>query len=92
MEFLNDTWSFLGALNWGRLVVAFFATVIAVVVGIWFPARMLESYTNQPLARWAWYVVGTLALAMIFISMYGYGHFWTSYAASDEAQQTEVAD
>ena len=60
--------------------------LIAVVLGIWFPAKMLAQHTNQPLAKPIWYFVGTVALVMIYISMYGYGHFWDLYADSPESQ------
>lgn len=87
MEFLNDAWSFLAALHWGRVVITVIGTLIAVVVGIWFPAKMLEAHTNQPLARYVWYFVGTLALVMVYISMYGYGHFWHLYSESEETRE-----
>jgi hypothetical protein len=87
MEFLNDIWVFLGNVQWGRVAVVVIFTLIAVVLGIWFPARMLVEHTNQPLAKPIWYVVGTIALVMIYISMYGYGHFWDLYADSPESQE-----
>ena len=87
MEFLNDIWVFLTNVMWGRVAVVVIFTLVAVVLGIWFPAKMLEQHTNQPLAKPLWYVVGTLALVMIYISMYGYGHFWDLYADSPESQQ-----
>ncbi|MCB9894838.1 MAG: hypothetical protein H6839_10335 [Planctomycetes bacterium] len=87
MEFINDAWNFLSNVHWGRVAVVVIFTLIAVVLGIWFPARMLEEHTNQPLAKPIWYFVGTVALVMIYISMYGYGHFWDLYADSPESQQ-----
>ena len=87
MEFLHDTWQFLSHVNWGRVAVIVIFTGVAVVAGIWFPARMLALHTNQPLAKPMWYIVGTLALVMIYISMYGYGHFWDLYADSPETQE-----
>ncbi|MBZ0138028.1 MAG: hypothetical protein K8I27_16855 [Planctomycetes bacterium] len=87
MEFLSEIWTFLGNVQWVRVIVTIMATLIAVVLGIWFPARMLAEHTNQPLAKPAWYIVGTLALVMIYISMYGYGHFWQLYADSPETQE-----
>lgn len=87
MEFLNDIWVFLSHVQWGRVAVVVIFTLVAVVLGIWFPAKMLEQHTNQPLAKPVWYVIGTLALVMIYISMYGYGHFWDLYADSPESQQ-----
>lgn len=86
-EFFQDTFTFLGEVHWVRVIVTILATLIAVVLGIWFPAKMLAEHTNQPLAKPAWYVVGTLALVMIYISMYGYGHFWQLYADSPETQE-----
>lgn len=87
-EFLNDVWTFLGALNWAWVVLAIFATAIAIVFGIWIPARLLELHTNQPLIRYVWYVAGTLALVMIYISMYGYGHFWDLYRQSEATEKS----
>lgn len=86
-EFLQETWIFLGNVQWVRVIITILATLIAVVLGIWFPAKMLELHTNQPLAKPAWYVVGTLCLLMIYISMYGYGNFWQLYADSPETQE-----
>ena len=86
MEFLNDVWTFLYNVQWGRVAVIVIFTMIAVVLGIWFPAKMLAQHTNQPLAKPIWYFVGTVALVMIYISMYGYGHFWDLYADSPESQ------
>jgi len=87
MEFLENVWNFLGNLNWIRVFFTIVFTAVAVVFGIWYPAKMLEQHTNQPLARPVWYVIGTLALVMIYISMYGYGHFWELYSNSPETQE-----
>jgi hypothetical protein len=87
MEFLEGIWTFLGNLNWWRVIVTIFFTAVAVVLGIWLPAKMLEEHTNQPLAKPVWYVIGTIALVMIYISMYGYGHFWQLYSESPESQE-----
>lgn len=87
MAFISDLWMFLTELNWWRVIVTILFTALAVVLGIWFPARMLEQHTNQPLAKPVWYVVGTLALVMIYVSMFGYGRFWSLYADSKESQQ-----
>ena len=86
MEFLSDVWTFLGSVHWPRVIITIIATLIAVVLGIWFPAKMLALHTNQPLAKPAWYIVGTLCLLMVYVSMYGYGHFWQLYADSPETQ------
>ena len=86
-EFFSEIWTFLSNVHWVRLIITIMATFIAVVLGIWFPAKMLEEHTNQPLARPAWYFVGTMALVMIYISMYGYGEFWQLYADSPETQE-----
>jgi thiol:disulfide interchange protein len=87
MAFIQDVWNFLYDLNWVRVIFTVLFTVLAVVLGIWFPARMLEQHTNQPLAKPVWYVVGTLALVMIYVSMFGYGRFWSLYADSKETQE-----
>ena len=87
MEFLSEVWTFLSSVHWVRVIVTILATLIAVVLGIWFPAKMLALHTNQPLAKPVWYVVGTLCLVMVYISMYGYGHFWQLYADSPETQE-----
>jgi hypothetical protein len=36
--------------------------------------------------RYIWYVGGTLMLIMVYVSMYGYGHFWELYGASELAE------
>ncbi|MCB9932850.1 MAG: hypothetical protein H6841_05435 [Planctomycetes bacterium] len=87
MGFISDVWDFLSSLDWVRVIVTILFTAMAVVLGIWFPARMLERHTNQPLAKPVWYVVGTLALVMIYVSMFGYGRFWTLYSNSPETQE-----
>ena len=46
MEFLNDIWVFLTNVMWGRVAVVVIFTLVAVVLGIWFPAKMLEQHTN----------------------------------------------
>jgi ABC-type arginine/histidine transport system permease subunit len=92
MNFLADVWELFDGLNWVRVFVTVLATLVAVVLGIWFPARMLEAHTNQPLARPVWYVAGTLILVMIYVCMYGYGQFWTLYAESPETQQLAPLD
>lgn len=86
-EFFEGIWAFLSSLNWMRVFFTILFTAVAVVFGIWFPARMLAEHTNQPLAKPVWYVIGTLALVMIYISMYGYGHFWELYSESPESQE-----
>ncbi|MCA8910199.1 MAG: hypothetical protein KDB82_00720 [Planctomycetes bacterium] len=87
MAFIQDILTFLSNVQWLHLIITVLATMLAVVLGIWFPARMLEAHTNQPAARYVWYVAGTLVLVMIYISMYGYGHFWELYSNSEETQQ-----
>jgi predicted PurR-regulated permease PerM len=87
LDFLDSAWQFLTSLDWIRVIFTILFTAVAVVFGIWFPARMLEQHTNQPLAKPIWYVIGTLALVMIYISMYGYGHFWELYSNSPESQE-----
>ena len=87
LEFLNDVWTFMTRVQWGRVFVTIVATAIAVVCGIWFPARMLEQHTNQPAARYVWCVAGTMTIVVIYVCMYGYGHFWTLYSESPETQR-----
>jgi predicted PurR-regulated permease PerM len=86
-EFFEGMWTFLSSLNWMRVFFTILFTAIAVVLGIWYPARMLEQHTNQPLVKPVWYVISTLALVMIYISMFGYGRFWQSYSENPEAQE-----
>lgn len=92
MEFLNSIVDFLSGLIWWRVIVTIVFTSIAVIAGIWWPARLLEAHTNQPLVRWAWYVVGTFALVMIYVAMYGYGSFWTLYRESEVRGRTRSAE
>ena len=86
-EFFEGIWIFFTNLNWWRVIVTIFFTALAVVLGIWFPAKMLAEHTNQPLAKPIWYFIGTVALIMIYVSMYGYGHFWELYSESPESQE-----
>ncbi len=92
MEFLREFWTFLLDVEWLRVFVTVIFTAIAVVAGIWWPARLLEAHTNQPLVRWGWYVVGTFALVMIYLAMYGYGHFWNLYHDSEFPARTPPAN
>lgn len=62
-----------------RATFTIFGTIIAIIFGIYIPARILEDYTNQPAMRWIWYFTGFITLVMVYISMYTYGYFWTSY-------------
>jgi len=80
---------FLGNVIWWRVAVTVVFTAFAVLVAIWWPARLLETHTNQPLVRWGWYFVGTFALVMIYIAMYGYGHFWDLYRQSEVKERTQ---
>ncbi len=82
---------FLGNVIWWRVIVTLVFTAVAVAAGIWWPARLLEAHTNQPLVRWGWYIVGTLALAMIYTAMYGYGQFWVLYRESEVRRGTTSA-
>lgn len=82
---------FLGNIVWWRVLITVVFTAIAVVVAIWWPARLLEAHTNQPLVRWAWYLVGTFALVMIYMAMYGYGSFWTLYRESEVRDRGRAA-
>ena len=70
---------FMGNIVWWRVIWTLFFTAIAIVLGIWVPAKALEYHTRQPMIKWMWYVVGSFALVSIFISLYGYGHFWELY-------------
>jgi ABC-type arginine/histidine transport system permease subunit len=79
MEWLDEVLEFLSRVNWLRVVVTVLATAVAIILGIWAPARLLERYTNQVAVRYIWYVMGTGLLIMVYISMYGFGHFWTLY-------------
>lgn len=79
---------FLSGVIWWRVIVTIVFTGIAALLSIWWPAKLLEAHTNQPLVRWGWYVVGTFALVMIYIAMYGYGHFWTLYRESEVKDRT----
>lgn len=79
MEWLEEVLEFLARVHWIRVVITVLATAIAIVFGIWAPARLLETYTNQPAVRYVWYAMGTALLVMVYVSMYGYGHFWELY-------------
>jgi ABC-type amino acid transport system permease subunit len=83
MEWVSEVFEFLARVNWLRVIVAVLATAVAVVLGVWAPARLLESYTNQPAVRYIWYVLGVWLLIMVYVSMFGYGHFWESYSELD---------
>ena len=79
LEWLKEVGSFLAAIDWIRLVFSLLFTIVAVAAGIWYPGRILERHTNQPIARYVWYALGTLMLVMIYLTMYGYGFFWDSF-------------
>lgn len=91
-EILKDVWTFLLDVEWLRVFVTVIFTAVAVVAGIWWPAKLLEAHTNQPLVRWGWYVVGTFALVMIYLAMYGYGNFWNLYHDSEFPARTPPAN
>jgi ABC-type amino acid transport system permease subunit len=91
MEWLQTVFEFLSNVHWMRVIITVLATAVGVVAGIWFPARMLENYTNQPAARYIWYVLGTGAMVLIYISMYGYGLFWELYLESDLREELQPA-
>jgi ABC-type amino acid transport system permease subunit len=80
VEWLTEAFEFLARVNWVRVTITVLATLTAVVLGIWAPARMLEFHTRQPAVRYIWYVLGTLILIMVYVSMYGYGLFWELYS------------
>lgn len=80
-----DLLEFLANVQWVRVVVTIMATAVGVVLGIYVPARLLEMHTNQPAARYVWYVIGTITLIMVYICMYGYGLFWELYSNSEAA-------
>ncbi|MCA8919182.1 MAG: hypothetical protein KDB68_07240 [Planctomycetes bacterium] len=87
MLFIHDMFVFLSNVHWVQLIVTLIATLIAIVLGVWLPGRLLELHTNQPAARYVWYVASLIVMVMIYISMYGYGHFWQLYSDSEETQQ-----
>ncbi len=82
----TDILEFLANVHWVRVIFTILLTGLAVVLGIWWPAGVLERYTNQPAVRYVWYIAGTLMLIMVYVSMYGYGHFWELYSASELAE------
>src|SRR5690606_29979937 len=86
VEVLTDVFDFLARVHWVRVIFTVLLTAIAVFLGIWLPARILERYTNQVALRYVWYVGGTLMLIMVYVSMYGYGHFWELYGTSELAE------
>jgi len=92
MEFLDGVIDFLAGVQWLRVVITIIATLLAVVGGIYLPARVLEAHTNQPLVRYAWYVVGTMALVMIYLAMYGYGQFWDLYRESEQRERNPALE
>lgn len=81
----TDLLEFLANVQWVRVIVTIMATAVGVVLGIYVPARLLEMHTNQPAARYVWYVIGTITLVMVYICMYGYGLFWELYSNSEAA-------
>lgn len=86
MELYYEIYGFL-RLYGAQIFVTVVATLIAVVLGVWLPGRLLEAHTRQPAARYVWYVASLIVMVMIYISMYGYGHFWQLYSDSEETQQ-----
>jgi hypothetical protein len=84
---LEDVLNFLAAVNWIHVIISVFALTIGVVVGIWIPARLFELYTGQPAVRYIWYFVGGMMLVMVYLSLYGYGSFWTLFAESGGAEE-----
>lgn len=89
MEWMDHAIDFLSRVHWLRVIFTVLLTTVAVVLGIWLPARILERYTNQVAMRYVWYVGGTLMLIMVYVSMYGYGHFWELYGASELAENRD---
>lgn len=77
---IDSVLEFLSQLDWLRVVIALIGTGISVVFGIYIPARILEDYTGQVGVKWIWYFLGTFCLVMVYISMFGYGYFWTAYS------------
>lgn len=92
MDFLDSALEFLGNIDWLRVFITVIATVIAVVLGIYYPAKVLEAHTNQPIVRYVWYVIGTCTLVMVYLAMYGYGHFWTLYHDSEMRERHTPAE
>jgi hypothetical protein len=88
MEWLDQATEFLSRLDWVRVFFTILLTGVAIVAGVWYPARVLERYTNQVALRYIWYVAGTLMLIMVYVSLYGYGHFWELYSAGEIGDQT----
>ncbi len=79
MEWLESVWEFLVHVRWGNVAVTVILGAVAVVGGIWWPARMMEEYTGQPKVRYIWYFVGTMTMVVIWWSMWSYGRFWNLY-------------
>ena len=87
---IDTVTEFLSHLDWLRVVFALLGTVVAVVFGIYIPARILEDYTNQPALRWIWYGLGGMCLIMVYISMFGYGYFWTAYTNTKDQDPVDL--
>jgi hypothetical protein len=84
---LESVLSFLAAVNWIHVIISVISVAIAVVVGIWVPARLFELYTGQPAVRYIWYFVGGMMLVMVYLSLYGYGNFWTLYIETGGSEE-----
>jgi len=89
---LVDVIEFLASVNWVRVFVTIVGTAIAVFFGIWVPARLFETYTGQVAVRYVWFVAGGMMLVMIYISLFGYGNFWTMYVESGAAEELRPMD
>ncbi|MCC6464457.1 MAG: hypothetical protein IT463_03845 [Planctomycetes bacterium] len=87
MDWLQPVLDFLAQVRWGYVFLVLISTVAAVYFGVLLPGRLIEAHTNQPIARWVWYVVSVLVLLMIYVAMYGYGEFWFLYGASEARER-----
>jgi hypothetical protein len=87
MEAMQEVLEFLASVSWVRVIVTVVSVAIAVYFGIYWPARLFEEYTGQRGVRYIWYFAGIMMMAMVYISLYGYGDFWTSFIESGGTEE-----
>jgi hypothetical protein len=85
MSEMEEFLAFLESVNWAAVVVSLLLFAVTIWLGIWLPGKVIERHTNQPVARYVWYGVGSLALVMIYLAAYGYGLFWNILAKDPSA-------
>lgn len=81
---MDEALQFLANVQWVRVIVTVAATFVCVLLAVHLPGRLLEEHTNQPAARYVWYVASLMLMIVIYACMFGYGLFWDLYSQNPE--------